>query len=275
MEIIKTTLRLNIQKPFRFLHLSDTHLTYADERDGERKVALSENRKQYFTVSEELLQKASELSKELQIPILHSGDMTDFVSLANLERVKKFVDQNDIFMAAGNHEFSLFVGEAKEDAAYRNQSLAKVQSVFHNNIRMSARVIGEVNFVALDNSYYLWEREQLNFLKGEVAKGLPIILLVHTPLFDESLFEYMMKEKHPCAHQMAVPRELMKNYPPARYEQQLADDITLEGIEYIHNAPEIKVILSGHLHFNFEGKVADRIEQIVTSRKDIRLIEVI
>ena len=63
-------------------------------------------------------------------------------------------------MAAGNHEYSLYVGEAWEDAAYRNQSLATVQEAFINNIRMAARVIGGVNFVALDDGYYLFEEEQ-------------------------------------------------------------------------------------------------------------------
>ena len=40
---------------------------------------------------------------------------------------KEFMESNDYFFAAGNHEFSLYLGEAVEDADYRNQSLAKVQ----------------------------------------------------------------------------------------------------------------------------------------------------
>ena len=40
MNIIHTTLNIGATAPFKVLHLSDTHLTYADLRDGQRKVDL-------------------------------------------------------------------------------------------------------------------------------------------------------------------------------------------------------------------------------------------
>ncbi|MBQ2706718.1 MAG: metallophosphoesterase, partial [Clostridia bacterium] len=91
----------------------------------------------------------------------------------------KFCDENDVFFAAGNHEFSLYVGEAWEDADYRNQSLAKVQAAFGNDIRFSSRIIGGVNLVAIDDGYSRFDEEHLDLLKAEVAKGLPIVLLMH------------------------------------------------------------------------------------------------
>ena len=44
MIIIETKLNVGAETPFSVLHMADTHLTYADMRDGERKVALSERR---------------------------------------------------------------------------------------------------------------------------------------------------------------------------------------------------------------------------------------
>ena len=41
MKTIETTLCVGAANPFFAIHLSDTHLTYADERDGERKVILA------------------------------------------------------------------------------------------------------------------------------------------------------------------------------------------------------------------------------------------
>ena len=35
MKIIKTQINIGIKNPVRILHLSDTHLTLADMRDGE------------------------------------------------------------------------------------------------------------------------------------------------------------------------------------------------------------------------------------------------
>ena len=272
MNVIHTTLEIGATAPFRIIHLSDTHLTYADLRDGQRKVKLIDWRLPGFPHAEAVLAEAGALSKELNIPIFHTGDLIDFVSLANLEAVKAFTDTHDVYMATGNHEFSLYVGEAKEDAAYRNQSLPAVQACFKNNIRMDSRVVNGVNFVALDNGYYLFEPEQFEFLKGEVAKGLPIVLMMHTPLYDPKFYERMMSYC-PCAYLMGVPEELMVGYPPDRYIQQKADEVTLEMMEYIAREPLIKYILTGHQHFDFESMYAERIPQIETGMETARVIE--
>ena len=274
MSIIETKIEIGAKKPFRVVHISDTHLTYADMRDGERKVALSERRSQYFKEAEDTLALAAETAKRYNAPILHTGDLSDFVSLANLERVKQYVEETDLFIAAGNHEFSLYVGEAKEDAAYRNQSLAKVQAVYHNDIRSSSRVIGGVNFVALDNGYYQFDEGELAFLKKEVEKGLPTVLMMHTPLYEPSLYEKALDtKKRGAAYLIDVPYERMeRDYDPRHFTQK-ADALTHEAMEYISSEPQIKAILSGHLHFNFEGKVADRIPQVVTGCTTVRVIE--
>ncbi len=273
MNVFNTQIKIGLDTPVRVIHVSDTHLTFADMRDGERKVKLAEARSHGFD-GREVLAKISEVSKAENLPIMHTGDLIDFVSLANLEAAKAFTDENDVFMATGNHEFSLYVGEAKEDAAYRNQSLDKVQAVFKNNIRMSSRVIGGLNFVALDNGYYLFEPEQLEFLKKEVEKGLPIVLMIHTPLYERSLYDTEMSHS-PCGYVVAAPEELMQCYPADRYEQQLADAITLETVEYIESQPLIKAILTGHMHYNYESVVVDRIPQILTGCTDIRVVEFI
>ena len=137
--LLKTVIHVGAEKPFRVLHLSDTHLTLCDERDDERKNKLAIKRERIFPYQEQMLDFAAAYAKKENIPIVHTGDIIDFVSEANLDYVKKFTAENDVFMAAGNHEFSLYVGEAWEDAAYRNQSLAHVQESFTNDIRFSKR----------------------------------------------------------------------------------------------------------------------------------------
>ena len=272
MKIIETKINVGIGKPFRVIHASDTHLTDADMRDGERKVTLSKERTNIFPHADEILDAIGNMAREENLPIIHTGDLIDFVSFANLEKVKAFTDEYDCLVAAGNHEFSQYVGEAWEDAEYRNQSLPLVQGAFKNDIRMSSRVIGGVNFVALDNGYYLFDAEQLEFLKKEEEKGLPIVLALHDPLYDEEHFEIIM-QKSSCAGMVGVPEPLMKNYPPYRYKQQLADKITEETVEHIKAQPLIKAILAGHIHRNYEGLVGGRIPQIITSCTTLRVIE--
>ena len=272
LNIIRATLSVGAASPFTAIHASDTHLTYADMRDGQRKVDLISWRLPGFPHAEAALTELGELSRELNAPILHTGDLSDYVSLANLERVKAFTDTHDLFMATGNHEFSLYVGEAKEDAAYRNQSLPAVQACFKNNIRMDARVIGGVNFIALDNGYYTFEPEQFAFLKAEAEKGLPMVLMMHTPLYDPALYEIMMG-RCPCAYLAGVPEELMRCYPEDRYVQQLPDEVTLEMMDYIAREPLVKAILAGHIHASCETVYAGRIPQLTVGCVDARVIE--
>ena len=84
-----------------------------------------------------------------------------------------------------------------------------------------------------------------------------------------------MLKQSPCAYLAGVPTELMKSYPTDRFQQQLADETTLKVMEYIKDQPLIKALITGHLHFNYEGVYADRIPQIVTSCTDARLIEIV
>ncbi len=275
MKLTENVLNIGAEREFSVLHVSDTHLTYADEReqDNGRKLEMAKNRSQYFADAEQNLEETCALAKRFGATIVHTGDLLDFVSQANLDAARKFAEENDVFMAAGNHEFSLYVGEAWEDAAYRNQSLAKVQASFKNDIRFSSRVMHGVNFVAIDNSYYLFEQWQLDALKGEVAKGLPIVLMMHTPLYTPELYDFILAAHGQLpVYLMNVPEEGMKGYTEHRYKQQKADAVTEAAYDYIVGEPLIQAVLAGHIHKDYEGLIDGRIPQIVTGLGSARHI---
>ena len=266
---------IGAESPFKLLLASDTHLTRADARDDERKLRLAKRREEVFPYAESELAQLGEIARKEGCPIAYAGDLIDFVSEANLDAAKRFCAENDVFMAAGNHEFSLYVGEAWEDKAYRDRSLAKVQAPFRNDIRMSARVINGVKLIALDNGYYLFEEEQLSFLKREAEDRLPIILLMHTPLYSPLLHEFMLVERdQPCGYLCGTPECEMEGYPPERKRQQLPDKCTLETLEFIENCPQVKLILTGHIHVGVTCDFARRIPQVCTGLNKAALITI-
>ena len=269
---IETKITVGATSPFKIIHLADTHMTYADMRDGERKVELARKRSQYFRGAEEVLALASSTSKELSCPIFHTGDLSDFVSLANLERAKTFVDNNDVVLAAGNHEFSQYVGEALEDAAYRNQSLDKVQAVYKNDIRTFSREINGVNFIFLDDGYYKIDEGQLAFLRRELERGLPSVIVMHTPMYEPELYA-IERRKHDCGYLLGVPDELVDGYGSERARQQRADGITVAAIKLIKSTPCVKAIIAGHLHRDYENMLTDSILQLTTNCETVRVIE--
>lgn len=262
--IKRTELSAGASTPFSLLHISDNHLTLADSRDGQKKISLAEKRFHGFPHAEDELASASKYAREHGCIITHTGDLIDFVSYANLDRARKFTDENDCIMTAGNHEFSLYVGEAKEDENYRNISLERVQRSFKNNIRFSSRLVNGVNIIALDNSYYRIDLWQLVRLKEEINKAFPAILMLHTPLYNEEIYNFAVKGNHDePAYLMCVPEEKMSGYSPERYEQQKEDTVTREAYRYISESRKIKAILSGHLHHDFETELFGSIPQFV------------
>ena len=263
MELIRSTVQIGLEKPVKLLHVTDTHLGLVDERDDARKHALA-NR---FSTPD----RARDLAEHLAYAkancdlLVHTGDLIDFVSHANVEAARSFVADEHVFFIAGNHEYSQYVGEAWEDQAYRMNSYMQMGYGLGVPMFFNSRTVGGVNIVGIDNSYYLFQDWQLWRLKREVEKGLPIVLAFHDPLFEESLFQYHRQvSPEPCTYLVGCDEEHLLCYNEFRAVQQRPDEPTKRMIDYIKNEPLIKVLLTGHLHFSFESEIAPGVPQFVT-----------
>ena len=266
MKLIKNTVEIGLEKPVKILHVTDSHIAFADEFDNERKHELA-NR----LGSPDKMKYLSEhiaYSKENCDVLVHTGDLMDFVSHANTVKAREILADNHIFFIAGNHEYSQYVGEAWEDKAYRMNSYMEMerQGGFGVPMLWNTRIVGGVNIVGMDNSYYLFEDWQIYRLKKEVDKGLPVILAFHDPLFEQSLFDYHFEHTpyETCTYLTGVDEDHLERYSEFRAYQQRPDELTLRMIDYIKNEPNIKAILTGHLHFNYESNITPSLPQFVT-----------
>ena len=75
MSITQTILEVGAARPFRALHLSDSHICRADDRENERKRALAEGRSAVFDEgvpgrSEEYLREQLAYADAHRLPIL-------------------------------------------------------------------------------------------------------------------------------------------------------------------------------------------------------------
>ena len=261
IKVQKIEIEVGAEKPFSVLHISDSHLVYADHRDTERKIKLAARRAKKMRNSEPIITAQRNYAIENNLPIVHTGDMMDFVSQANLDAAKRVFSKGDWIVATGNHEFSLYVGEAKEDDAYRAQSYDKVQAIYPNDLTFYSRVINGVNFVTLDNGYYKITKEQFSKMKAEVKKGLPIILACHNPLYTPGLCELIQKgDKTKPTGTVGAPFAVTEEYYHKersageewrnRNIQQRADKTTLKFHKWLQKQEELKGILCGHVHIN-------------------------
>lgn len=260
LDVRKIRIPVGASKPFSALHLSDTHFTRVDGRDNERKHKLAAHRTQIFPQAEAYFDAAVKYAREKDLLLLHTGDLIDFVSAANLDYVKERLGEGNWFVSAGNHEYSQYVGEAREDAAYRAQTYPQVQASFPNDLTFASCVINGVNFVAVDDGYYNFTKQQQKLMKKEIKKGLPIVMLCHVPIYTpEHCKALLASYDEQCAYMTGVPLEITETYQcdPSlpkeeqwrnRSVQQRADKPTLEFIEWLKKQPLLKAILCGHTH---------------------------
>lgn len=269
------TINVGATKPFSALHISDTHLTRVDDRDNERKKSLALGRQHAFRWAEHYLDAAIRYARERELMVLHTGDLIDFVSDANLDFVAMQLGVGNWFASAGNHEYSQYVGEAKEDAAYKAQSFDKVQRAFPNDLKVASRVINGVNFVAIDDVYYNVTAEQHEQMRREVDKGLPIVLLCHVPFYTPKHCNYILKANNGAAGCVTgAPLEITRTYQtnpslPAdqqwrnRSVQQRSDEPTLAFIDWLKQQPLLKAILCGHCHHFYEEQFSPSAKQYI------------
>ena len=261
LNIIKNTIKAGLDKPVTFIQMTDSHFTFEDEeRDSGRWDCYEplDNKGQ----SEQTFRKIVEYAKQNNYLIVHTGDVTDFLSKANL----KFLDENfkdlDYMLAAGNHDFCHWVGEATEDHAYKWEMMKRIAPHHKTNLYFDSRLVGGVNIVTMDDSYYLITDGQIDMLKAEVAKGYPIILCMHVPLYAEGLASKAAGNEK---YLVCAPSELLDTYSEYRKFQQTPDEATIRAVEYIKNEPLIKALLTGHRHVNNEEYLDSGLLQLTTN----------
>lgn len=253
LKVVDHTLKIGATKPFTAIHISDTHLTFADERETERKQKLAKDRLRYFGKSEMNLRAAVTYAKEKDAVLLHTGDMVDFLSDKNFEFVSAFYAEDGMvphFVSSGNHEFSHYLGEAKEDEAYKMQSFDRVQKAFPNDLRFCSRVINGVNFVAFDDVYYYVADDIIERFEKEIEKGLPIVTMCHVPFYTPELYRFMIEErKERSSYTMGTPDTKNEN--------------TLKFLEWLKTQPLMKAHICGHLHVNHVAPFSEYARQYV------------
>ena len=287
LTIKEIAIRVGASKPFSVMHISDTHLTHVDSRDDERKIALAAGRARWMSHGEHYLDEAVRYARERGMVLMHTGDLYDFVSEANLDCAAEHMLMGDWFVCAGNHEYSKYVGEAKEDEAYKADSRKAVQGAYPNDLTFASRIINGVNFVALDNVYYNFTEVQHARMEEEMKKGLPVVMLCHVPLYTpEICAEELRASDGECAYVVGAPLEITEKFDPGksypkgeewRYRkvQQRSDKATLDFIAWLKEQPLLKGILCGHMHQVFEERFSPTAIQYVagaTFHGDVQVI---
>ena len=261
LKVIKTTIEVGLHKPFKFLHVTDSHVFRGDSDIWNSKDEFDID---YDGCTEDYFLKAIKYAKDNNIMIVHTGDLIDFHSQENFEFIHQVFTQDvDYIYAAGNHDFFDFrdiLNGQEENAEYEKKQSAAIAPYIKNDLSFYSRVIGGVNIVTMDDSYYQISDEQTERLKAEAAKGYPILLCMHVPLYAPMLSDI----NSDIAYAVGAPEALLNTYSEDRKLQQTPEEATVRAIEYIKSEPLIKALITGHRHMNLEMNLDNGITQYIT-----------
>ena len=244
---------IGLEKPFSVLHISDTHLTGAYEREGIDKVTVAAKRTCTFGGrQEEALRDSLDWAKRNVDYVLHTGDLIDFQSEANFDLVKKYYGET-MFGPMGNHEFYTYLPDERHtwQEPFKDRSWPILKERYPVDARFATKVAGGVNFVCMDDVFGTVQPDQVEKFMAEAKKGLPIILCMHVPFFTDDLWLKTLRYWQLSGKKF---RQTGLPDPSGDRKRQLEDRTTSDFIAYLKSEKLLKGLLVGHEHIAMQDR---------------------
>ena len=267
-------LRVGAKKPFEMLHISDSHLVTLGSDDlaraDKKDIAYFRTRLKAFghPKNVEMFAAALAYANAKGLPILHTGDLLDFVSDGGLAQVRRDMDGRRWLYAIGNHEYS---GTAKPSPKreWLKDARRKMEETYPNSVTCASKVVNGVNIVTFDNvgmSNDVFEA-QFAAIRKEFAKGLPTVLAYHIPFYTQDLAEHSVNLVQTTPNHWA--RNILKSVAdlnsgwlaacPGKGDLQINKKL----VEWLPKQKNLKALLCGHKHFEYQTQFCENVTQYV------------
>jgi hypothetical protein len=264
----------------RFMVVGDSHLSLDDARGEPFRQYSNRMSKPYRSAihfrtgrpiaSPEGFEYALAEARKLKVDLLALvGDIVSFPSEAGVEYVRRMLDESGLnwMYVAGNHDWH-YEGLPGTEMALRAEWTRKRLAPLYQgkDPMMASRVVKGIRFVFIDNSLYEILPEQLDFWRRESAKGEPVALMMHIPLYMPG---YGPREAG-CAHPEWGAKvddiwqvERRPQWPAAGHTQT-----TFAFREAVFSAPNLLGVFVGHVHRHFFAFDRGRVQCAVASNSD-------
>ena len=277
MEGFKPTmleLKVGAKKPFELLHISDSHLVLLDSAD----LARSDKKDlDYFRTrlkvfghpkNVEMFAAALAYAKAKELPILHTGDLLDFVTGCGLAQTRRDMAGRRWLYAIGNHEYS-GSGKPGPKREWLKGARERMEKTFPNAITCASKVVNGVNIVTFDNvgmSHDVFDA-QFAAIKAEFAKGLPTVLAYHIPFYTQELAEHSVNMVQTTPNHWA--RNILKSVSDLHSGWLAAcpgkGDLKINKalVEWLPKQKNLKALLCGHKHFEYRTQFCENVTQYI------------
>jgi len=239
LRVRKIRIDLGLDTPFSLLHVSDSHLCRIDSRSDERVYAFARSRsRRGRELGEHYLNAAFEYAHGHDLKLLHSGDVMEFASAANLEYAERRFKSEDVLACVGNHEY--WTDSPTADEAAKPPLLPLLRPVFPHGLPTSPIACGGLSFFVFDNAFGRVSPEVIAAFEKTVALGRPIVLVCHVPFFTSDFR---------LASGGSVPT--LPGGPDWN-----RDETTVRFLERLKAEPLVRAVLCGHLHDAYDGTLS-------------------
>lgn len=254
----RRTIAVGAERSFRVLHASDTHVALMDDSDradASRAVYETMRPKTFGYHAEEYLVGTFGYAQEEGIPLLHTGDLIDYIGKANLAAAKRAFAGADAMACPGNHEWEYLL-RVEDPPVMRPRYYDEVCAAFPNDLTVASRILNGVNFVLLDNADYQVPPDRATRVEAEVKKGLPVVLCCHIPFETPDLRRLIYDRwRNPYSSGNCCQDESCFTGAHPINAAMRATHETRDFFAWMKAQSGIRAVLAGHHHFEASSRL--------------------
>ncbi len=270
----------------RFMVVGDSHLSLDDARGEPFKQYSERMSKPYRSAihfrtgraiaSPDGFDYALAEARKMNVDFLALvGDIVSFPSEAGVEYVKKRLDESGLnwMYVSGNHDWH-YEGMPGTEMALRAEWTRKRLAPLYQGAdpMMASRVVNGIRFVFIDNSLYEILPEQLEFWKQEAAKGDPVALMMHIPLYMPGYGALEAGCAHPEWGAKTDPGWKAERRP--RWPEAGHTHTTFAFREAVFRAPNLLGVFAGHEHRNMFAFDKGHVQCVTAANADGSFLDV-
>lgn len=238
-----------LKKEYTFIHISDAHLSYAPKSaDDEEKSLCKEHTEEWTRDGKTPLESFEEVvefvNSEKPDALFITGDCVDYASENNSSYLKKQIDKinTDVLYVYGNHESVNYKQKPLNPKIY----YPLYENMMNGTPQYWVKDYGDLLICAIDDSDKNITSEQLDFLKKQMERNIPILLLIHIPFSTATI-------KEPIENKWG---EGAMSYFALDGDNPC--DETVEFCELLKKEDNnIAAIFTGHIHTSYKGEFSN------------------
>jgi len=252
---------IGLSKPYRFLHITDLHISLSDADASPERIEHAAWRTDYFSIDglngmdrfKALRQYIIDHQNELD-GIIFTGDIIDAPCKANLEFLENWFAELPVpyIYTLGNHDWTYMDDYQTPHALIADRP--KFHRLCDGNSFVHKKQFGEITVVALDDtrSDYDYEDGVAETLAEMLQGETNVFLIQHIPLDTPTLQEDTLRV---WKRNLTIGGEGVSK---GENWKKIMEQITAE------DSP-VKGVIAGHLHFWHEDLLGEKVPQYITA----------